>query len=361
MRRTFTALLVSSLLAAAATASAATISTFAGTGAKGFSGDNGPATSAQLADPNGIARGPDGALYICDTMNHRVRKVTRDGRIVTIAGTGEKGYSGDGGPATAAKLNEPYEVLFDAAGNICWVERLSAVVRKLEVKTGKISTLAGTGTPGFSGDGGPAAQAQLNQPHSLAFDRAGNLYIADVTNNRIRKVDAKTGAITTLLGNGKATQTPDGAPLDGNTPSAGPRALDFAADGSLWLATRAGHTVFRLDLAKNTAHLVAGTGKKGFSGDGGPAKDATLNGPKGIAIAPNGHVYVVDTENHAIRVIDPKAGTIALVAGTGAKGDGPEGDPVACALGRPHGVYVDADGAVFIGDTETHRVRVVRK
>lgn len=347
-------------LATTAAATAATISTFAGTGAKGFSGDRGPAAAAQLSDPNGIARGPDGALYICDTTNHRIRKVARDGTITTVAGSGEKGYSGDGGPALAAKLNEPYEVRFDAAGNVCWVERLSAVVRRLDPKTGTISTLAGTGTPGFSGDGGPATKAQLNQPHSLAFDRAGHLYIADVSNHRVRKVDAQAGIITTLIGTGKREPTPDGAALRPTTPVSGPRALDIAADGSLWLALREGHAVYRLDLARATIHHVAGTGQKGFSGDGGPARTAAFNGPKGIAIAANGHVYVVDTENQVIRVIDPKAGTIARFAGSGTRGDGPEGDPLACALNRPHGVFVDPDGAVFIGDTETHRVRVVR-
>src|SRR6185295_19874183 len=130
-----------------------TVVTFAGTGEKGFSGDAGPAVQAQLNDPTGIMRGPDGALYICDTANHRIRKVTRDGKITTIAGTGEKGYAGDGGPATAAKLNEPYEVRLDQSGNIFWVERLSHSVRKLDSKTGVISTIAGTGVSGFSGDG----------------------------------------------------------------------------------------------------------------------------------------------------------------------------------------------------------------
>src|SRR5687768_2725103 len=158
-------------LISTAVAHAATISTFAGTGIKGFAGDGGPASAAQLADPNGIARGPDGALYICDTMNHRIRKVTRDGTISTVAGNGEKGFAGDGGPAPAAKLNEPYEVRFDPAGNVCWVERLNHLIRKLDVKTGVISTLAGSGTSGFSGDGGLATKAQLNEPHSLSFDR----------------------------------------------------------------------------------------------------------------------------------------------------------------------------------------------
>ena len=353
-------LLCTCFAAATSLGFAASISTFAGTGTKGFSGDGGPASAAQLADPNGIARGPDGAMYICDTMNHRVRKVTRDGRITTVAGNGEKGFAGDGGPALAAKLNEPYEVRFDRAGNVCWVERLNHCIRKLDVKTGMISTVAGTGTSGFSGDGGPATQAQLSEPHSLAFDRAGHLYIADVRNHRVRKVDANTGVITTLLGNGKREPTPDGAKLSAETAVAGPRALDFGADGMLWLALREGHALLKIDLAQGTVHVAAGTGQKGFAGDGGPAKAAQLNGPKGVAVGPKGDVYIVDTENHVIRVFHPKTGTIALVAGTGTRGDGAAGDPTKCALARPHGVFVDADGAVFIGDTETHRVRVIR-
>src|SRR5436309_694994 len=165
------------------------ISNLAGTGVKGFAGDGGPATEARLSGPTGVARGPDGALYICDTDNHRIRKVTREGTITTIAGTGEAGWSGDGGPATAAKLNEPYEVRFDASGNIYWVERASATVRKCDAKTGIVTTIAGTGAEGFSGDGGPAKRAQLNEPHSIGFDKAGDLYICDVKNNRVRKVE----------------------------------------------------------------------------------------------------------------------------------------------------------------------------
>src|SRR5882672_8491660 len=181
-------------------AAKATAATFAGTGAKGFSGDGGPATKAQLNDPTGIERGPDGTLYICDTANHRIRRVTPDGKISTVAGTGEAGWSGDSGPATAAKLNEPYEVRLDAAGNLFWVERLSHSVRKLEAKTGKVSTIAGTGAAGFSGDGGPASKAQLNEPHSIGLDKAEDLYICDVKNHRIRKVDLKTGTVSTFAG-----------------------------------------------------------------------------------------------------------------------------------------------------------------
>ena len=348
------------LLALGLDMNAATISTFAGNGTKGSAGDKGPATAAQLADPGGIARGPDGALYICDTANNRIRKVARDGRITTFAGTSEKGYSGDGGPATAAKLSDPYEVRFDRAGHVYWVERNTHSVRKVDAKTGVITTFAGNGTSGFSGDGGPATKAQLSDPHSIVFDRAGNLYIADVRNHRVRKVDVKSGVITTLVGNGKRDPTPDGATLGAETPVAGPRALDFDRDGNLWLALREGNAVLKLDLARGTIHHVAGTGEKGFTGDGGSAKTASFNGPKGIAVAPDGRVYVADTENHVIRVIDPKRGTIATAAGTGTKGDGPEGNALTCALNRPHGVFVDADGAIYIGDTDTYRVRVVR-
>jgi streptogramin lyase len=336
------------------------ITNVAGTGAKGFEGDGGPASHAQLNDPGGIARGPDGALYICDTANHRIRKLTPDGRITTVAGTGERGWSGDGGPATAAKLSEPYEVRFDRAGNIFWVERLSHCVRKLDAKTGVISTIAGTGTAGFSGDNGPAIKAQLSEPHSIGFDSAGNLYICDVRNHRIRKVDMKTGLISTLAGTGERKPTPDGAPFAG-APLSGPRALDFDQAGNLWLALREGNAILKLDLVRGTVHQVAGTGAKGFSGNGGPAKEATLNGPKGISIAPNGNVYIADTENHAIRMIDVKKSTIELIAGNGTRGDGPEGDPLKCQLSRPHGIFVDADGSIFIGDTEAQRVRVIRE
>jgi streptogramin lyase len=251
-------------------------------------------------------------------------------------------------------------VRFDRAGNVYWVERLNHCIRKLDVKSGVISTVAGTGAAGFSGDGGPATKAQLSDPHSLSFHRNGDLYIADVRNHRVRKVDLKTGMITTLVGNGKREPTPDGAKLGPDTPVSGPRALDFGADGALWLALREGNAVLRIDLTRGTIHQVAGTGQKGFSGDGGPAKTATLNGPKGVAVGPKGDVFVVDTENQVIRAINPKTGIITLVAGNGTRGDGPEGDPLKCALNRPHGVFVDPDGAIFIGDTETHRVRVVR-
>jgi streptogramin lyase len=230
---------------------------------------------------------------------------------------------------------------------------------RLEAKTGVITTIAGTGTPGFSGDGGAATKAQLNEPHSIAFDRSGDLYIADVKNHRIRKVDVKSGVITTLAGTGERKPTPEGAAF-ATAPLAGPRALAFDRAGNLWLALREGNAVYRLDIARGTIHRVAGTGQKGNTGDGGPALTATLNGPKGIAVAPDGMVYVADTENHVIRRIDPSHGTIERFAGTGERGNGTEEDPLQCKLNRPHGIFAADDGRVFIGDTEAQRVRVQR-
>lgn len=340
-------------------AAAPSVATIAGTGQKGFAGDGGPAGKAQFDNVFGLARGADGALYVCDCNNHRVRRITRDGTISTVAGSGVKGYAGDGGPATAAKLNEPYEVRFDAAGNMLFVERLNHVVRRVDAKTGVISTVAGTGKAGFGGDGGPATAATFNQPHSIQLDRDGNLYVCDILNHRVRRVDAKTGVISTFAGTGEKLPTPDGGKFAA-APLRGPRAIDFDRDGNLWLALREGNAVYKLDLTAGTIHHVAGTGKTGFTGNGGPAKTATLSGPKGLSVASDGRVYLADTESYSIRVIDPRAGTIKLVCGTGKKGDGPDGDPAACQLARPHGVFVDADGTIFIGDSENHRVRAVK-
>jgi streptogramin lyase len=335
------------------------VSNVAGTGVAGRGGDGGPASDCQLNQPYGIARGPDGALYVCDCENQLIRTIARDGIISTFAGSGRAGYGGDGGPATQATLNEPYEVRFDGAGNVFFVEMRNNVVRRVDARTRIISTVAGTGKPGFWGDGGPASKAQLNQPHSIEFDSHGDLYICDIGNNRIRKVDMASGTITTIAGTGGKGATPDGAKIDG-TPLNGPRAIDFDRAGNLWLALRDGNALYRLDPATRTIRHVAGTGKKGFTGNGGPALEATLSGPKGLSIGPDGNVYLADTESHSIRMIDVVKGTIELVAGTGEKGDGPPGDASKCRFTRPHGVFVDVDGSVCVGDTESNRVRVIR-
>jgi streptogramin lyase len=335
------------------------ILTVAGTGEAGYSGDDGPALNAKLNNPYGIVRGPDRALYICDMGNHVIRRVDTNGIITTVAGTGRKGYSGDGGPALRAELNEPYEIRFDARGHMYFVEMRNHIVRRVNATTKVITTVAGTGKPGFSGDGDAAANAALNQPHSIQLDSAGNLYICDIGNHRIRKVDLPTGKISTFAGTGAKSPTKDGVPF-ADTPLFGPRAIDFDAAGHAWLALREGNAVYRLDLKRGTIHHVAGTGKTGFSGNGGLAKLATLSGPKGLSMAVNGDVYLADTESHSIRMIDSNTGRLELIAGTAERGDGPDGDPLQCKMARPHGVFADIDGSVLVGDSEAHRVRVIR-
>ena len=358
MRRIMILVLLSMM--SSATTAQWRLETFAGTGKAGYSGDGGAANQAQLDQPFGIVRDKDGALYICDTNNHLIRRVDRNGIISTVAGTAKKGYSGDGGLATKAELNEPYEIRFDQQGNMFFVERLNHVVRRVDAQTKIISTIAGTGAAGFSGDGGAAKNAMLNQPHSIQFDAHGDLFICDILNHRIRRVAMKTGIISTFAGTGEKSATPDGAKISG-TPLFGPRAIDFDKQGNLWLALREGNAIYKFDLKKGTIHHVAGTGKKGFSGNGGTAKNAELSGPKGVSIAPNGDVYFADTESHSIRMIDVRKGTVELIAGTGERGDGAESDPLKCKLARPHGVFVDRDGSVFIGDSESHQVRVLRR
>lgn len=337
-----------------------TVSTIAGTGVKGFSGDGEPATSAQLDNPFAVARGPDGMVYLCDMDNGRIRRLLPDGRIETYAGGERKGYTGDGGPANQASLNMPYEMAWDRAGHLFFVELGNHCVRRVDAKTGVVSTVAGMGAPGFAGDGGPAKAAQFNQPHSLAFDAAGDLYVCDILNHRVRKLDMKSGVISTWAGNGEPSTAPDGSPINGSALH-GPRALAFASDGKGYLALREGNALLLLDPKANTLKRVAGTGKKGFTGNGGPALAATLSGPKCVSLDAAGNVYLADTESHSIRYLDVKKGTIELLVGNGSKGDGPDGDPLACQLARPHGVFVDTDGSVIIGDSENHRVRVWRK
>ncbi len=337
--------------------SAQSVRTIAGTGTAGFSGDGGLGTQAQVNNPYGLTIGPDGALYFCEIGSHRVRRLDFKTNIIsTAAGSGQKGYSGDGGPALAADMNEPYEVRFDRDGNMFFAEMQNHVVRRVDAKTRLISTVAGTGTAGFSGDGGPAKQALLRQPHSIAFDREGRLLICDIGNHRIRRVDLKSGKIETWGGTGERKPTPDGAPVSG-TPLNGPRAITSDPEGNLYLVLREGNAVYRIDARTSEIRHVAGTGESGYTGDGGPAKLAKLSGPKGISWAPDGSLYLADTESHTIRRVDLKSGRDNTVAGTGQRGDGPDGDARSCRLSRPHGIFVSEAGVVYIADSESHRVR----
>jgi DNA-binding beta-propeller fold protein YncE len=339
-------------LAAAGTLCAATVSTIAGNGTPGYS-------EQQVNNPYGLVIGPDGALYFCDLDNQRIRRLDlKTRKMTTIAGNGQRGYSGDGGPATDASLNMPHELRFDKGGNIYVAERDNHVIRRIDARTKVISTVAGTGTAGFGGDGGPGVKAQLRQPHSIAFDSSGRLLICDIGNHRVRRLDVKSGHIETYAGTGERQPTPDGAAVPG-TPLNGPRTIDLDPKGNIYLVLREGNAVYRIDPKTETIHHIAGTGEKGYTGDGGPAKQAKLNGPKGIAWAPDGSIYIADTESHVIRKIDSK-GIISTVLGSGERGDGPETDPKGCKMARPHGVFVDSKGLIYIGDSEAHRIRLLR-
>jgi DNA-binding beta-propeller fold protein YncE len=336
------------------------IETVAGTGVAGFSGDGGPALQAKINNPFGVVRGPDGSLWFCEYTGQRIRRITPDGKIESIAGTGKVGYTGDGGPALEATFNFPHEIRFDSAGDLYIVDMKNHAVRKIDMKTNNISTFAGTGKQGYDGDGGPADQSQLNQPHSIQFGPEGNLYVCDIGNHVIRLIDMKTKTISTFSGTGKPGDTPNQSPIEG-TSLKGPRSIDFSQNGLLYLATREGNQVFRFDLNEKKIFHIAGTGKKGFTGNGGLAIEATLSGPKGIVADSEGHIWLADTESHSIRRINSQNGKLELMVGDGEKGDGPDGDPLKCRLARLHGIYADADGSIYIGDSENHRLRVLKK
>ncbi len=329
-----------------------TVSTLIGTGEAGHS-------DSHVNNPYGLAFGPDGGLYFCDLDSQRIRRFDlKTRRTIDVAGNGQRAYSGDGGPATAASLNMPHEIAFDARGHLYIAERDNHVIRRVDGKTGALSTLAGTGTAGFAGDGGPASKAQLRQPHSIAIAPNGALLICDIGNHRIRRVDLSTGTIETIGGTGERLPTPDGAPLKA-TPLNGPRTMAMDGAGTIYLALREGNAIYRIDPKTSTLHHIAGTGEQGYSGDGGPALTAKLAGPKGLALAGQ-HLFLADTENHVIRRIDLDRGMIATVLGTGVRGDGPEVDPLQCKLARPHGLLAGRDNTLYVSDSEAHRVRVLR-
>jgi len=218
--------------------------------------------------------------------------------------------------------------------------------------------VAGTGTAGFAGDGGPATQAQLRQPHSIAFDRDGSLLICDIGNLRIRRLRMETGTIETYAGTGDKAETPEGVPVRG-TPLNGPRTLAIAPDGDIYMTLREGNAVYRIDARAQTLHRVAGTGLSGYSGDGGKGVNAKVNGPKGLAYGTDGLLYVADTENHVIRTVNVKTGIISTILGTGERGDGPESAPLQCKLSRPHAVFF-TPAALYVSDSEAHRIRLLK-
>ncbi len=324
------------------------LSLVAGTGIAGFSGDNGLAVNAQLSTPHGIALDSSGNLYIADSLNFRVRKVA-NGVITTVAGTGISGFTGDNGPAASAQLFYPLAVAVDAAGNLYIADEIGERIRK--VGNGVITTVAGNGNPGSGGDGGPATSAQLNSPVGIALDSAGNLYIADSSNNRIREVT--NGVITTVAGNGQRGNSGDGGPATGAELN-NPFGVAFDSAGNLYIADTGNNTIRRI--ANGVIATVAGNGVQGFSGDGGPATGAELSSPLGVAVDSAGHLYIADQGNNRIRQVT--GGVIATVAGGGSYiGDG--GPATGAVLDVPFGVAVDSAGDVYISDVNHYLIRKV--
>ncbi len=334
------------------------ITTAAGTGERGFAGDGGPALQAQLNGPFDVGFDPAGNLYFSDTFNHRIRRIDgRTGVITTIAGNGSSGYSGDGGPATAASFNEPYGIAVDSSANIYVADRHNHCVRRVDAASGVVTTFAGNGAAGYSGDGGAAAEAGMVEPNGLGFDpEQQKLFIADVADHRVRVVDLANGIIATFAGTGEAAHSGDG----GSASAAGvfgARAVKVGPDGTIYILERQGSTLRAVDPKTGVITTVAGTGARGYSGDGGPARAAVFDAPKEFVLAPRGDILIVDTESHAIRRIDAATGIVETIAGghKGPEGDG--GPATAAGLGRPHGAAVGPDGAIYIGDTENHRIR----
>jgi len=324
-----------------------TISTFAGNGTSGFSGDSGAASAAQLSFPTSIALDSSGNLYIADTLNHRIRMVSSGGTITTIAGTGTSGFAGDGKAASSAQLASPSGVAVDKSGNIYIADSLNNVVR--EITSGNINTIAGSNSagPGYSGDTAAATSAQLNDPVAVAVDSSGNIFIADALNNVIREVSG--GNINTVVG-GIATPFtqlihPDGLAID--------------SSGALYIADTGNRRI--LKFANGNLTEVAGSGSLGFTGDNGLAVNASLNDPTGVILDSSGNIYIADTFNGRIRRISASNGIITTIAGSGLAayyGDG--GSAVNAGLFFPHAAVIDNSGNIYVADTSNSTIRLLK-
>ena len=333
------------------------ITTVAGTGHAGYSGDGIPASRAQLSHPSGIAVDSDGNLYIADGENHRVRKVTRGGLISTIAGTGEAGSDGDGGPATKAKVGCPYSARPAADRSVFIADVCSDTVRQV-LPNGTIRTIAGGGN--VLGDGGLATQASLAHPDDMILDAAGNLYIADTVHHRIRKVDTK-GIITTVAGTGvllaneESGYSGDGGPAREAMINF-PDALALDAHGNLYFAELHNHIIRKVS-SNGIIFTVAGDGRPGFQGDGGAARRARLHTPTGVALLPDATVLISDSDNYRLRAVSPD-GRIQTFAGLGkAALSGDNGPAGQAALGILDNVTTDAAGNIYLADYGNHCIR----
>jgi sugar lactone lactonase YvrE len=331
----------------------------AGTG-KGVTGV--PAIEAQLKAPFGVDIDRAGNLFVVELAGQRVLRIDGKGILTVHAGTGQKGDRGDGGPAHRAEFNGMHSLAVTANGDLYLADTWNNRVRRIEAATGKISTVAGTGQKGYAGDGGPADQAQFGGIYCVALDpKQEHLYLADLDNRRIRRVHLATGVVATVAGNGQK-----GVPRDGGDaraePLVDPRAVAVDRKGNVYILERGGHALRVVDAA-GTIRTVAGTGRAGAGGDGGPALQAGLRGPKHLCIDRDDNVLIADTDNHVIRRYLPAEGKIVHVAGAGKKGTGGVGGPPRdLELNQPHGVFLHPSGELYIVDSHNDRVlRIVAK
>jgi DNA-binding beta-propeller fold protein YncE len=316
---------------------------------------DGAATRAKLNGPFGVDFDKGGSMFIVEMVGLRVLKVDDKGTLSTFAGTGKKGDGGDGGPASRAEFNGPHNLVIGPDGYIYVADTWNNRVRRIDPKTGVISAFAGTGEKGFGGDGGSAAQARFGGVYCIAFDPKGeHMYLADLDNRRVRAIDMKAGTVRTVAGNGEKGVPEDGAEAV-KVPLVDPRAVAADGAGNVYVLERSGNALRVVD-ARGKIRTVAGTGKAGATGDGGDALKAPLNGPKHLCVDTDGNVIIADTENHLIRKYLPKEGKIVRVAGNGKKGSaGVGGPPEAAKLSQPHGVTV-RDGTLYISDSSNNRV-----
>jgi DNA-binding beta-propeller fold protein YncE len=308
-----------------------------------------------LVEPFGVDFDAAGRAYIVQMGGNRVSVLDENGRLRVLAGTGEKGLAGDGGPALQAQFNGPHHLLVGPDGLLYVADTFNNCVRRIDLRTGIVTRFAGTGEKGFGGDGGPAVKAAFDGVFNIAFHSQA-LYICDLGNRRVRAVDLKSGVVKTVAGNGAK-----GVPQDGgdalSEPLVDPRAIGLDSKGNLYIAERSGHALRVVDAA-GKIRTVAGTGEAGGTGDGGSAREARLNGPKHLFVEASGDVLISDTENHAIRRYSPRDGTIRRVVGTGHQGKAGLGGPAeTCELDRPHGAQVHPrTGELYVSDSENHRV-----
>lgn len=334
------------------------ITTIAGNGVTQYIGDGWPATSYSLGAPTAVCSDKWGNIFDADFINQRVRMVDTDDSLFTFALNGTFGYSGDGGQATGAAGHNPYGIAADTAGNIYFSEQYNAIIRKVDRATGIISTICGSGASGFSGDGGDAVEAQLNEPSGIDVDKAGNIYIADKANQRIRKIDAITNIISTVAGNGINGYTGDGGAATAAKLSY-PQAVSVDSVGNIYIAEYGSSTIRKVDGVTGIISTLAGNGFGGDGGDGGPATAARLNQPSDVHVSGRGNIYVADYANNRVRMITPD-GQINTIAGSGMYGFSGDGGPaIAAKFINPSAVCTDENENIYITDFGNSAIRKI--